>query len=133
MFINKTRCSFHLDFSSLGPLVVRGDFKFEFEFELEGSSDNRLFLCGVLLMRFSELLSFSREFLLSELLSAVSSIFLSLFSDDSAAPPEGSSILAEAEVAEFSLFSFVEGPGMRKKEVSISKSLKIYHLYLNDM
>jgi len=78
-------------------------------------------------MRFSELLSFSREFLLSEL-SVVSSIFLSLFSDDPAAPPEGSSILAETEVAEFSLFSFVEGPGMRKKEVSISKSLKIYHL-----
>ena len=115
MFINKTRCSFHLDFSSLGPLVVRGDFKFEFEFELEGSSDNRLFLCGVLLMRFSELLSFSREFLLSEL-SVVSSIFLSLFSDDSAAPPEGSSILAETEVVEFSLFSFVDGPGMRKKK-----------------
>ena len=79
-------------------------------------------------MRFSELLSFSREFLLSELLSVVSSIFLWLFSDDPAAPPEGSSILAETEVAEFSLFSFVEGPGMRKKEVSIAKSLKIYHL-----
>ena len=78
-------------------------------------------------MRFSELLSFSREFLLSEL-SVVSSIVLSLFSDDSAAPPEGSSILAETEVAEFSLFSFVEGPGMRKKEVSTSKYLKIYHL-----
>ena len=74
-------------------------------------------------MRFSELLSFSREFLLSEL-----SVVSSIFSDDSAAPPEGSSILAEAEVAEFSLFSFVEGPGMRKKEVSIAKSLKIYHL-----
>ena len=74
-------------------------------------------------MRFSELLSFSREFLLSELLSVVSSIFLSLFSDDSAAPPEGSSILAETEVAEFSLFSFVEGPGMRKNKKFLFQNL----------